>query len=484
MQVTSDFLQHAIQNDERFPLNNFLGVYKLICINMKIFYSQFKVEPKAENEQYDIVAGAVAHCWIKETNPKNAHLKAEFFVSKNDWGIVEVENYPIEVNESHFAEKSMGKENYLNAKSNGISIFYVGWARDGKTIMGPVQLKRSYKFPISEYIASRKKISQKGRCLHYENGQRCNEIIRAHSIQKSKSLSEIAQNGHVYTYSSNIGTFKKNRGYLTFEKHGINKVSTFLGFCKRHDNELFAPIDNNFLIPTDDQVILYSYRSLCRELFVSENSLELMKCQLDKGINQDAIKKMLSNYVKGKSFGLKNLKRHKREYDKSLANKSYSDIKYMIFQSDQKPTISFSGLFYPDFDFLGRQLQNLGDHSRNLQLLTFCSAPIQNGWAYIFAWHETSSKVCVDFMRSLATKIYDDKNSLGDHLFRLVITNCENSAISPEWWENLDKDKKEKIEDRAKYWTDILSVTEQYYLIDGLEGISNWKFENVISNMD
>ena len=451
---------------------------------MKIFYSQFKVKPTRENEKYDLVEGALAQCWIKEVNPQSAHAKAEFYVSKSDWQIFEVENHPIEVNESHFSGKGLGIEHYLKARSEGISIVYVGWSRDGKTTAGPFELKPSFKFPISEYIDTSKKLSQKGRCLHYENGHRCNEIIRAHSIQRNQSLSAIALNGNVYKINSNIGSLKKNKGRLIYEKYGINKVSTFLGFCKKHDNELFEPIDNNLLIPTDLQVLLYSYRSLCRELFVSENALELVNNQLGKGINQNAIKNMLSGYVIGKSFGLKNLKMHKDAYDKSLVNKSFSDIKYVIFQSSQKPIIAFSGIFYPDFDFLGRPLQNLGDQTRDLQLLIFCSAPIENGWAYLFAWHKTSSKVCVDFMRSLATMIHEDTDLLSDHLFRLAITNCENLAISPKWWEKLDEDKKEKIIDRATSMADIFSITEQSYLMDGIEGISDWKFESVISNMD
>jgi len=67
---------------------------------------------------------------------------------------------------------------------------------------------------------------------------------------------------------------------------------------------------------------------------------------------------------------------------------------------------------------------------------------------------------------------------------RIAITNCENLAISPKWWDKLEKDIKEKIADRAIYWADILSITEESYLIDGLEGISDWKFERVISNMN
>jgi hypothetical protein len=87
-------------------------------------------------------------------------------------------------------------------------------------------------------------------------------------------------------------------------------------------------------------------------------------------------------------------------------------------------------------------------------------------------------------MRSLATMIHEDADSLNDYLFRLVMTNCENLAISPKWWEKLDEDKKEKIVDRATSMADIFTITEQSYLMEGLEGISDWQFEKVISNMD
>ena len=159
-------------------------------------------------------------------------------------------------------------------------------SRDGKTTAGPIPIKSSYEFPLSYHIKIQKHLTKRGRCLHYENGIRCNEIIKAHSIQRNRLLSAIADNGHVYKISANIASMKKNKGRLTYEKCGINKVSTFLGFCKRHDNELFEPIDNFPLIPTDQQVLLYSYRSLCRELFVKENALELINKHLENSVDK------------------------------------------------------------------------------------------------------------------------------------------------------------------------------------------------------
>lgn len=451
---------------------------------MKIFYLKFKVKPTLENLNFNIIEGAYVLCWIKEWNSKNAFAIAEYIVSKDEWIISDVEKYPLEVNESDFSDKGPGLENFLKAKSEGRSIVFLGKARDGKTTLEPFQVNKLSNFPpISEFLDSLKKLSQKGRCLHYEKGDRCNNIIKAHSIQKSQSLSSIAQDAHVYVLSNNYGDFNKNNGLPTYTKKSINKVSTFMGFCQIHDNELFELIDNNFLIPTDQQVLLYAYRSLCREVFVSENALTLVNEQLEKKITNFANKKLLSFFKKGKDFGFNNLIRHKMLYDESLGNKSFSDIKYVILNINQKPIIAFSGVFYPDYDFLGNQLQNLGNHKIDLELMTFCSAPTEKGWAFIFAWHETSSKICKHFMRSLATITYKTNYDYSDHLFRLAIMT-ENHAISPKWWDGLEENVKQKITERASILASPFSAPDQFYLNEGLEGAVNWKVDSVVSNMD
>ncbi len=452
---------------------------------MKIFYLQFKVVPNHLHENFELIEGALASCWIKENSQQAAYTKSKFYIAKQNWDIVNIESFSIEVSKENFEERDIGKEQFEKAQAEGVAIAYVAWAKDRKTIAEPIPINSSYEFSLYDYINNLKQLSNKGRCLHYDNGVSCNEFIKAHSIQKNRSLSIIASKGHVYRLSTQIGSLKKNNGQLTYEKCGINKVSTFLGFCKKHDNELFEPIDNYPLIPTDQQVVLYAYRSLCRELFVKENALKLINSQLENKIGNKAIHDLLLAYKKGTSFGLDNLKIHKEKFDRSLKEDSYSNIRYVIFISKQKPIIAFSGLFYPDFDFIGRKLQNLGNHNNEMQLLSFCSAPMHNNeWAFLFAWHESSSSVCNAFMNSLAIMMHNDASSLSDCLFRLVLTNCENLAISPQWWENLAEDVKQKIIDRANLTGTLFTVPDQFYLTQGLEGIANWQFERVISKMD
>ncbi len=443
----------------------------------------FRVVPTISNKHYDLVEGASAHCLILDIDPQSAYLKARFYVSRDDWQIEKIESLPIEVTENNFLQKDIGLEQYKNAQKKGVAIVYAGWSRDGKTTAGPMPLHASYKFDLADHQKKQKQLKNKGRCLHYEHGKKCREIVNAHSIQKQGSLSTIADNGKVYKLSTGFNSSKTSKGQMRFVKSGVNKVSTFLGFCKEHDNALFEPIDKYALIPTDNQVLLYAYRAICRELFVKENALELMESQLRSGPDQKAIKELTLNMKTGVNFGLKNLRGHKKIYDNALGKKYCGDIRYVLFISKQKPIIAFSGLFYPDFDFLGSQLQDLGDHDSNLELITFCSARMNSGWAFLLAWHKSSSNVCVDFMRSLATGIHGN-DKIGDYLFRLVICNCENLAISPKWWEGLSAKQREEVSSKAFYGVDVFSRIKPSYLMEGLEGICNWNFESVISNMD
>ncbi len=332
-----------------------------------------------------------------------------------------------------------------------------------------------------KFINEIKRQKNIGRCLHYNSGKRCNKIVNAHSIQKKHLVDTIAVNGHAYRINADFNTLKKNNGEIGISKVGIKKLSTFLGFCKQHDNELFEEIDNNKLIPTDKQVMLYAYRCLCREYFVKENSLKIYK----KFANNNSIELSQQKYIKllagGTENGFNSLKWHKDKYDESLEHGKYNEIEYVAFLAEGNPTIYFSGVLFPDSDFLGKPMQNLMDTSSPFQYISFFSAPIDNGWAYVFAWHKTSKIICRSYMQSLASSIHSN-NNLGDTLFRHIISCCENHAISPLWWDRLNTTEKNSILNRAEIMAHPTTVVPHDYLLTGLEGISKWSFPEVRCN--
>ncbi|MDA0207488.1 MAG: hypothetical protein O3A53_17430 [Acidobacteria bacterium] len=444
---------------------------------MATFFVQLKVAPVPGSPQAEIVKGAYAYCWIIEASPSAAFNKACFYVTKVDWEIKEVIEPAVEVKEEACQESELTRDGYQAAQEQGLAVVYEGWSLDGKTAADLAPLEQATRFDLNKYLSKRKQLANKGRCLHFESGERCSAIIKAHSIQKSGPLAVIASEGHVYTPSVSGGKFDADRSQIVIEKRGIGKLSTFLGFCEKHDNEVFGPIDTQPLIPTGEQVLLYAYRSICREFFVKENALALADSQLALWPPGHPFT-VFEDIKAGSARALTGLRRHKENFDASLKYGRFDDVEYVLFVSRQGPTHAFSGLIYPHFDFLGRKLQALEDPSTPMDLITFCSAPLRDGWGFLFAWHKASAPSCREFLSSLA-----QGESVADAAFRLVISNCENVALAPAWWEGLEEDKKAAIRARVTEAISPFAPIEPDYLTKGLEGLSGWEFTNVLTNV-
>ncbi len=449
---------------------------------MVIFYLSLRVTPNLGCVYAKQVAGAIAACWVREENPLSAIARASFMVRRYGWTILNVEDPPVPTARENFSERDIGLEQYDLAQEQGIAIVFGAWSKDGKSSFGPVTLERLDDFALQSYLGELKRLRQKGRCLHFESGRRCARVINAHSIQKNGALSGIAENGEVYAISMNFGDLKRNKGAVTYVRQGINKVSTFRGFCQHHDNQLFEPIDKAPLVPTRQQVLLYAYRALCREIYLKENALSLFGRWADRCLSQEALHELFSSMHEGTKHGLDNLMRQKAKFDASLRSQSFVDIKSVLFCSQQSPTTVFSGVFYPDCDFTGMQLQDLDDHSSPLDMITLSFSPMESGWGILFAWHSDSSETCDAFVKSLAA-VVDGGSNLGDYLFRLVVSNCENVAMRPQWWESLTEQQRSEIATIASYWADVFSPLRRDYLVRGLENISNWQFDQVISDI-
>jgi hypothetical protein len=270
---------------------------------------------------------------------------------------------------------------------------------------------------LGDFLSEVKKQSTRGRCLHFDRGDRCNEIVDAHSIQQSGQLRFIQENGHVYRIVADISVLKKSGGIPQPSKVGWNKVSTFNGFCQRHDSELFEPMDNGPLTPNDEQISLYAHRCLCREYFVKENAARTLQ-NLSK---HDEIPKHLKDFMTasslGQSLGFSRIQHHKETFDRAIRRREFNEFEYVCFASTSAWDMQLSGILSPDHDFLGQQIQNLGEIRSPLALITFFTAPMSEGWAYTFAWHRSSHEVCNRLMRTLATQVHSG-HSIADALLR------------------------------------------------------------------
>ena len=328
---------------------------------------------------------------------------------------------------------------------------------------------------VDDYQREFKRHSQRGRCLHYSDGKRCNEIISAHSIQKKRQLSLIAEKGHVYRLSADLSMLRSNNGVPGLKKVGVNRASTFAGFCKHHDNALFEPIDNFPLGPEKQQNALYSYRCLCREYFVKDNVVAVFDGLKDHTELNSQRHRDLAAYQLGNSIGLAGLKHHKSIFEATLMARDYEQFEFTYFTSSSPCSVQLSGLLYPDYDFEGKQLQDLGNDETPLDLITFFTAPTNDGWAFGFGWHASSNRTCIPFIQSLAQRAATGEK-VEDALLRFSLSCCENHALRISWWEGLDESARSAAIERMHLMAHPQIPVPRHYLATGCEGIADWQY--------
>ncbi|MEH6493047.1 hypothetical protein [Halopseudomonas sp.] len=336
---------------------------------------------------------------------------------------------------------------------------------------------------MEEFINEMKRNDSRGRCLHFESGERCNEIISAHSIQKSNQLGAIVEFGHVYRMVADVSSFGSGDWRPVPKKIGWKKASTFSGFCKYHDNGLFAPIDNFPLEPTSEQVALYAYRCVCREYFVKENAVDTLKKFISNPALHSGQRRMIENSFAGHLLGFQRLQYHKKYFDAALFSKEYDEFEFLTLTSSSPWHLQLSGVLYPDYDFLGENLQDLSDFKFPLNLITFFTAPLAKGWSFTLCWHASSNNSCVALARSLA-RVISRGTRPQDVLLRFSFSCCENHAFRITWWDALPALAKEAILNRVALMADPETPVPSDYLAKGLEGIADWEMENVFTTLN
>lgn len=332
-------------------------------------------------------------------------------------------------------------------------------------------------------IAAQKKIKQKRRCLHYDTGENCNHVIRAHSIQNNNQLSDIAEDGHVYMLDGNFTSLSRNSGKVSFTTKGINQASTFYGFCGHHDNETFKPIDDFPLEPSDEQIALHIYRCVCKETYEKENALELhSEVAKITGLGDVARQRNMAGAY-GVEFGLRRIRHHKEEIEDALKQKDYSKFNGVTFFMTGEQFMCFSGVTLPLHDYYGNELQNLMDDAP-LDELAFFTAPATDGWTITLAWHGDNCQTNLKLFNSMKAR-FKEGVCFSTLIARLLFTTMENYALNISWLDNLPEYLKEEI---IETFTRVMSPVhpiQSDVLCKGFEENAFFEVKGVIqTNMD
>lgn len=332
--------------------------------------------------------------------------------------------------------------------------------------------------PVSRVLQiMRKAISQK-MCLHPKanEGECRGNIVKAHTVQRA-SLSKIAENGHVYAFQGDAALFQPGSGKIHSivpQKVGIQKASTFTGFCGKHDNDTFRAIEEHRFKFCPEHAFLLGYRALCRELFAKKAILRMKDLYRDADRGkplgaQIQIQRFAGAFIAGTQAGHDDMQKIKTEYDRILERRDFSQVRYYTVLFDEYPDILCSGGFWPEYDFTGRKVQE--PLAENPEAIHFSLITTEQAGAAIFTWLERKG-ISEEFIKSLDLISNVD---LPHAITRFIFEYFENTYLRPSWWENLSGDVRRQLHHRMAMLDSVLVEHQPRCLIDdGLRTV-NWR---------
>lgn len=305
------------------------------------------------------------------------------------------------------------------------------------------------------------------------------QISQSHTVPKSGSLRQIARDGHVYSFVPCLGTLRNHDSKIRLQLRGINRASTFTGFCSKHDNKIFEPLEKKTFTGTQEQCFLLGYRALARELYTKTAAgspeLSTLRHSLDRGralTEQLMIQAVNRAYETGLSAGLKDTRLCKQRYDEIIQTQQFDTVQGYVIEFEGPPPVMCSFALTPNQDFNGIQLQNLFDLSRTADLLPVTSFHGGDHGIVAFSWLADTDSTCRPFIDSL--KAIPDK-FVTAALLRLFFTYSENIHIAPTWWEELPEQARDALLKRFMSSVDLTEGIPRGELVDDGIAFAPWR---------
>ena len=233
------------------------------------------------------------------------------------------------------------------------------------------------------------------------------------------------------------------------EEIGINKATTFSGFCSTHDTELFSPLESAAFKFEWRQIALLGYRAVCRELYQKDAEIAAADAMRNyMAINPDTI----GFHEKDQGHKIMQLARINARTNLTNAKNLYSamlsddrKLRYYAVNFSDAPVYLNSVAFLPEWYFNGRRLQDLS-HIKEYKPICFSAWAADGFAAAVFCWHESADDICVPFVDSL-------RESKADRLANRILSRAfevsENVVFRGDWWESISEPDRQRIVDRT-----------------------------------
>ena len=295
---------------------------------------------------------------------------------------------------------------------------------------------------------------QKGYCSHPDaSPDNCSDkIVRAHTVQRRGGIAAIAESGHVISVKSAMQDLVKNDGAFVPRKIGGRRASTFMGFCAKHDNAMFQPVEKQSFTLSPQSCFLLGFRALSNELFSKRAELRAMQGmrELDSG-KPFAVQCQWQQDMNLREFGSKralaDLERWKSRYDSIFLNGRFEEYRYVgVTFSSILPVVG-CGAFHPEFDFAGNPLQRIMCGNEIHEHVGFNLTVLDGRSVLVIGWTGEHNGPAEAFGGSFMDVPDEQKANLG---IQLAVERLENIYLKPSWWDGLSNTIRRALKARMR----------------------------------
>lgn len=260
--------------------------------------------------------------------------------------------------------------------------------------------------------------------------------IRAHSIQNSQILDELAHKNYVIMLvpKQNLTTEPQ----IEFKLVGRNQATTFTGLCSDHDKELFLPIDTEQFDPNnEEQKFLIAYRSILREFHtrckVAKNQQNIDIQSINLGVSNP------TDLNQAFQIDAYELYKYKTIYDNIYNKNLFTEIQHDLIQIENRNSpLAVSSIIEPKNNI------NSPSNKSDPKFIVLNVFPFKQGIMIIFSYLKSQKNTLKYFTDEIINSHDEYQLYL---LSKTILRNCENFVISPIHFKNFSEHKKQIIID-------------------------------------
>ncbi len=286
---------------------------------------------------------------------------------------------------------------------------------------------------LNDYLNNLKKKHNLKECFAL-NADCSENIIQAHSIQNNRILKRISKDGLILYF----GKGDIDRENMQPKQFGRKTTSTFTGFCGYHDQRIFKPIDDfDYEQGNEEQEYLFSYKALAKEYHTKACALFVANEILEKKELPNFDYETYYWYMVGTNRSYDQLSRMRIAFNKNLERKRFYKIftKRIVF--DEVYPLAVSSMISLSTDFQGNKINDLANMKKDILPIFVTIFPQKNKTHILIQ----CLKKEINIFNKLFKQFDQPLNDLKPKLSMLLLTYCENMAISPFHWDKLSKNQ-------------------------------------------